>query len=168
MDGLISWYAQYHKLLNYREALKYMPYFFTYLNSSNIKIGWKNVNTAETYERYSRFMGHIVSKMRIHLWCRFSSVCIPSTVQVLRENSQTYNISIQFFMVNQSKRFPWIPKKSLVHRSNFGFISKIAMKMTSGPRPFKTTLIDGSIRTLSLIHQKFFRLLLRRILSFSE
>lgn len=139
------------------QAITLMPQFFTFLHSVSSPLMWNEVNTMKVHEMYKSFIFEMNTKMFLHLWGRFSGLYL-SPIRVIGGNCEAFNsITKQFVMINQDQHFPWKPIMHQVNRSRFGLISKISIKIVTGP--FNMMLPDGSI------HQKMLQMLLMRILS---
>jgi hypothetical protein len=125
------------------QAITLMPQFFTFLHSVSRPLMWNEVNTMRVYEMYKSFIFEMNTKMFLHLWGRFSGLYLPP-IRVIGGNCEAFNsITKEFFRVNQDPQFPWKPKRKQVFRYQFGLISKISIKMATGPYKFAKRIYNG-------------------------
>lgn len=145
---------------------QHMPYFFLFLQTCSSPIYLRYVNTAATYEMYMNFMCQIQPKMHLHLWGKFSRMCLSPSVRVIGGNMDTFNSVTKHFVVVNQIPDSWLPTRSQVCRSRFGLISRIAMKMATGY--FNIILPDGSIQVVFVPQMNIYGKIMRRILSLPE
>jgi hypothetical protein len=154
-----GWICLFKDIVETSEALDLMPHFLSFLSACPVKIGFKDVNTPETYDMYVEFMQGMRTKMGLHLLHGF---CFSfRSIRVIERNGGAFDaMTKQFFLSNQAPLSPWKPKRRELCRFRFGLISIIASKMATGP--FQARLTDRS--TCECI----IRMHLMRMFSFSK
>jgi len=150
-EGWMKWFQLFDE---YNEALTLMPNFVIFLRSSClVPKRWNDVNTRETYMMYKSFFNQLEKVMVLNLWNVFASFSKDSFPVIGRD------VRRLDYLPNESPQSKWDPTMCIVNRARFGLISRIAIKIATGP--FQARLTDKSTR-------KIYRLLMRRILSFQE